>query len=130
MRQLDSPRQGVLENEASLCRDSPCAGGFETRPYEDHSGVNHIPGTETVSVTIGFPGTETAPEIIGFPGTAAPQCGKPEIIPKVHTVPVTVAFPGAETVPGTETAPEIIGFPGTAAPQCGISSEVTEANWA
>ncbi|MCX5977594.1 MAG: hypothetical protein NTV33_12445 [Coprothermobacterota bacterium] len=52
MRQLDSSRQGVLENEASLCRDSPCVGGFETRPYEDHSGANHTPGT------------------------VAPQCGK------------------------------------------------------
>ncbi len=81
-------------------------GGFQTRPYEDPSGVNHIPGT------------------------AAPQCGKPEIIPKVHTVPVTIGFPGTETVPGAETVPGIIGFPGTAAPQCGISSEVTEANWA
>ncbi|MCX5977779.1 MAG: hypothetical protein NTV33_13430 [Coprothermobacterota bacterium] len=40
-RQLDSPRQGVLENEASLCRDIPCMGGFETRPYEDHSGVTY-----------------------------------------------------------------------------------------
>ncbi|MCX5976292.1 MAG: hypothetical protein NTV33_05565 [Coprothermobacterota bacterium] len=40
-RQLDSPRQGVLENEASLCRECPCVGGFETRPYEDHSGVTY-----------------------------------------------------------------------------------------
>ncbi|MCX5977620.1 MAG: hypothetical protein NTV33_12580 [Coprothermobacterota bacterium] len=43
-RQVDSPRQGVLENEASLCRDSPCVGGFETRPYENHYGVCHILG--------------------------------------------------------------------------------------
>ncbi|MCX5976191.1 MAG: hypothetical protein NTV33_05025 [Coprothermobacterota bacterium] len=40
-RQVDSPRQGVLENEASLCRDSPCVGGFETRPYENRSGVTY-----------------------------------------------------------------------------------------
>ncbi|MCX5975343.1 MAG: hypothetical protein NTV33_00545, partial [Coprothermobacterota bacterium] len=49
-RQHDSPRQGVLENKASLCQDSPCAGGFETRPYEDHSGVHHIEVDKTSRV--------------------------------------------------------------------------------
>ncbi|MEI6308297.1 MAG: hypothetical protein WCP58_01470 [bacterium] len=53
--------------------------GFETRPYEDHSGVNHTPETAapqcgksgiwTAPGTIGFPGTETALGTIGFPGT-------------------------------------------------------------
>ncbi|MCX5971778.1 MAG: hypothetical protein NTV14_09820 [Coprothermobacterota bacterium] len=52
-RQHDSPLQGVLENEAPLCRDSPGVGGFQTRPYEDHSGVNHI-GVDETSIVKGL----------------------------------------------------------------------------
>ncbi|MCX5975565.1 MAG: hypothetical protein NTV33_01725 [Coprothermobacterota bacterium] len=52
-RQLDSPRQGVLENKASLCRDSPGVGGFETRPYENRSGVKDI-GVDETSEAKGF----------------------------------------------------------------------------
>ena len=51
---------------------SPCVGGFETRPYEDRSGVNHIPGT------------------------AAPQCGKSGI----ETASWIETAPGIETVLG------------------------------
>ncbi|MCX5977530.1 MAG: hypothetical protein NTV33_12090 [Coprothermobacterota bacterium] len=88
--------------------DSSCVGGFETRPYENHSGVIHILGT--AAPQCGKSGIGTAPGTIGFLGTAAPQCGKSGIILKVITFPVT------------------IGFPGTAAPQCGICSNKTEAN--
>ncbi|MCX5977264.1 MAG: hypothetical protein NTV33_10690 [Coprothermobacterota bacterium] len=73
-------RQHVLENDTLRYRGSPCRGGFQTRPCEDHSGVNHIGVDETsrikgltipetVPATVGFPATA------GFPGTAAPQCG-------------------------------------------------------
>ncbi|MCX5976433.1 MAG: hypothetical protein NTV33_06300 [Coprothermobacterota bacterium] len=45
-----APGRVSWENEAPLCRDSPGVGGFETRPYEDHSGVNHIGVDETPRV--------------------------------------------------------------------------------
>ncbi|MCX5977392.1 MAG: hypothetical protein NTV33_11375 [Coprothermobacterota bacterium] len=59
-------------------------GGFETRPYEGHSGV-------TIS------GSMRPQEYKGLtiPGTAAPQCGNS----------------GIGIVLGTETAPGTIGFP-------------------
>ncbi|MCX5976511.1 MAG: hypothetical protein NTV33_06705 [Coprothermobacterota bacterium] len=54
-------------------------GGFETHPYENHSGANHISGTAAPQCgkpEIGsVPLTETVPVTVGFPGTAAPQCG-------------------------------------------------------
>ena len=47
-----------------MLRDNPYVGGFQTRPYEGHSGV-----------TISGPIRPQEYKGLTVPGTAAPQCG-------------------------------------------------------